>query len=317
MARLHRRLLLVPTILAVVAGAAFLLLYRPDLPVATLNARYTNAESEFADVGDLRVHFRVEGDERDDKPTVVLLHGTGASLHTWAGWIPILSPDFTVVSVDLPGFGLTGRAPGDDYSLDAYLDFLDEFARELDLDSFHLVGNSLGGRIAWHYAITRPERVQRLVLIDASGFPRNDSAEPSAFVFNLARMPGARAALQYLTPRGLVRDTLLEVYGDPALLTEETVDRYFDLARRPGNRAAFIERAADARQDVQRDPAEITQPTLIMWGALDRWIPLADAHGFSATIPDSRLIVYPDVGHLPMEELPGPTARAVGTFLRP
>lgn len=311
-----RRFLILPTVVALAAGAAFLLAYRPDIPVAELTASYTDAESEFRDVGAARVHFRIEGDDRPSKPTVLLLHGTGASLHTWDDWVRILAPDFRIVRLDLPGFGLTGPSATGDYSLEAYLEFIDDFSRELGLDRFHLVGNSLGGRIAWNYALRAPARVDRLVLIAASGYPADDELPPS-LVIRVARMPLVNSLFVRLTPRSLVESSLREVYGNPRLLTDAVIDRYFRLARRPGNRAAFVKRALDAAEDSDGDVAGIRQPTLILWGALDRWVPLANAHGFKADIPDARLIVYPEAGHVPMEELPGPTARAAAVFLRP
>ena len=106
------------------------------------------------------------------------------------------------------------------------------------------------------------------------------------------------------------------MYGNPSLVTDDIVDRYFELSLRPGNRRAFVERVLDAGADDDGDHRLISQPTLILWGVEDRWIPLADARGFADDIEDARLKVFPGVGHIPMEELPGPSARAALTFLR-
>lgn len=302
----------IPTLLALLAGAVFVTMYQPDIAVPELVARYSNESSAFIDVAGMRVHYRDEGD--GDEP-LILLHGTGASLHTWDGWVDVLGYDFRVIRLDLPGFGLTGPAPGDDYTIQAYVDYLDRFAMALGLERFHLAGNSLGGEIAWNYAGRHPERVDRLVLIDAAGFPGRERGNPS-MVFRLARIPIINKAMLGLTPRSLVEKSLAEVYGDPSKITPDLVDRYFELSRRPGNRRAFIERALDSEHDQNASLSDINQPTLIIWGAEDRWIPLSDGHGFAAGIANSRLIVYPGIGHLPMEELPGPSARAAMSFLR-
>ncbi|MDH4255174.1 MAG: alpha/beta fold hydrolase, partial [Gammaproteobacteria bacterium] len=98
-------------------------------------------------------------------------------------------------------------------------------------------------------------------------------------------------------------------------VTPELVDRYFDLVRRPGNRQAFVDRVRNIDRDPVRDPRGVVQPTLILWGGDDRWISVRDGQAFKADIPASRLVVYPGVGHVPMEELPGPTARAAAAFL--
>lgn len=309
------RWLWIPTILALALGVAFLSVYRADLPVADLHQRYANAESSFLSINDVRVHYRFEGNESPEKPVIVLLHGTGASLHTWDAWVRILQPDFAVLRLDLPGFGLTGPRSDRDYSLDAYLRFLDDFTREIGIERFHLVGNSLGGRIAWNFSLRHPQRVDRLVLIDASGLSVA-SNQPPPTVVRLAQASSLSDVLIRCTPRSLIRSALLEVYGNQRLLDETTVDRYYDLARRPGNRRAFADRALAARTDRNGDITAIQQPTLILWGALDAWIPVEHARRFAAGINDSRLIIYPDAGHLPMEELPGPSARATASFLR-
>jgi pimeloyl-ACP methyl ester carboxylesterase len=136
-----------------------------------------------------------------------------------------------------------------------------------------------------------------------------------SLAFRLARIPIVKQLAPMLTPRRLIERSVLEVYGNDALVTPELVDRYFDLVRRPGNRRAFVDRVRDADRSTVRDPREIGQPTLILWGADDRWIPVQDGQAFKVDIKTSRLVVYPGVGHVPMEEIPGPTARATSAFL--
>ena len=284
--------------------------YTEDIPVTDLARKYANPESRYADVLGMRIHYRDEG----RGPALLLLHGTSSSLHTWDGWVDILRHDFRVIRLDLPGFGLTGPDPTRTYTVDRYVEVLDAFADAVGLDTFHVAGNSLGGQIAWHYAMTHADRIDRLVLIDAAGHPRRARVNPS-LAFHLARIPIVKQLVPMLTPRRLIERSVLEVYGDDALVTPELVDRYFDLVRRPGNRQAFVDRVRDADRGTVRDPREIRQPTLILWGADDRWIPVQDGQAFKVDIKTSRLIVYPGAGHVPMEEIPGPTARAAGAFL--
>ena len=304
--------LLVLTVLCLLVAGAFVASYRGDLPVADLVRKYTNEASQFVDVGDLRVHYRDEG---SGDRVLLLLHGIGASLHTWDGWIQPLRYDFRILRVDMPGFGLTGPAPDGDYSIQRYVEFVDDFLDSLGIQATDIAGNSLGGQVAWNYALKRPDRVRRLVLIDSAGYP-DDADNTSATILRLARVPGVRDLLTSLTPRSLVADSLREVYGDPGKLSDELIDRYYELARRPGNRRAFVDRAAASGTDRNGDHSLLQQPVLVLWGAEDRWIPLEHGRGFADDIENARLIVYPGVGHLPMEELPGPTARAALTFLR-
>lgn len=300
------------TVLCLLCAGVFVSAYRSDLPLSDLVRKYTNEESEFMDVAGMRVHFRDEGSGDN---VLLLLHGIGASLHTWDGWIRPLENDHRILRVDLPGFGLTGPDPDGDYSIQGYVDFLDEFLDKLGIQSIDITGNSLGGQIAWNYALSRPQRVRRLVMIDAAGYPR-DKDRASGTVLRLARLPLVNTLLTMLTPRSLVADSLQEVYGDPGKLTDDIIDRYYELARRQGNRQAFIERALATSIDRNGDHRDLTQPVLILWGAEDRWIPLEDGRAFARDIAGARLVVFPGVGHIPMEELPGPTARAALTFLR-
>ncbi|HKL62667.1 MAG TPA: alpha/beta hydrolase [Woeseiaceae bacterium] len=286
--------------------------YEPDRSPQSLTERYRVTGSGFPEIDGMNAHVAVEG----EGPALVLLHGTGASLHTWNGWVDELARDFRIVRMDLPGFGLTGPHPDGDYSIDAYAGFLHAVADHLDLGRFHLAGNSLGGRIAWNYAAAHPERVDRLILIDASGYRMRRS--PS-LLFQLAALPGIGDVLAKLTPRSLYRRSLEEVYADDSLVDEELVQRYFELSLREGNREAFVQRVRSASAGARSDPAaalgRISAPTLVQWGARDEWIPVEHGRRFAADIPDARLVVYDDLGHVPMEEAPARTARDARQFL--
>lgn len=287
--------------------------YEPDRSVESLAERYRVTGSRFLEIEGMRAHVAVEG----NGPALVLLHGTGASLHTWNGWTEALAGDFRIVRMDLPGFGLTGPHPDGDYSIGAYVRFVDAVADRLGLRDFHLAGNSLGGRIAWNYAAAHPERVDRLILIDASGY-RMRSA-PS-LVFRLAALPGVGDLLAKLTPRSLYRRSLEEVYADDSRVDDALVQRYFELSLREGNREAFLQRVRAASRSAREDPAEtlagIAAPTLIQWGGRDEWISPEHGRRFAADIPDATLIVYEDLGHVPMEEAPARTSRDALRFLR-
>lgn len=308
----RRALLWIPTLLAVGLGVLFLFAYTPDIPLNDLKKKYANAASQYVEIQGMPVHYRSEG----TGPTLILLHGTGSSLHTWDAWLDILRHDFRVVRLDLPGFGLTGPAPDRDYRIDRYVEFLREFTTRLGVDRFHLAGNSMGGHIAWSYALEYPTDVDRLVLIDTAGYPQPAADDDVALIFRLARLPMVNWLLAMVNSRDLTERSLREVYANPDRVTTALVDRYYELALRPGNRRAFVDRALEADDMPAADHRQISQPTLILWGAEDRWIPLNHGHGFAADIVNARLRVFPGVGHLPMEELPGPSARAVLTFLR-
>ncbi len=257
----------------------------------------------------MSVHYRVEGNW--SAPTLVLIHGTAASLHTWDGWVKELSSDFKIVRFDLPAFGITGPSPARDYSKEAYVEFLNSFVEQLGLKQFHLAGNSLGGDIAWNYAATYPEKVDKLVLVDASGFLTKENIPT---LFKMARNPIGGALFKRVTPVSLIRKNIEEVYFDDSLITDELVERYHQFAKRTGNRQAFVDRVVQG--EIDRTPLlkNITAPTLIQWGKYDEWIPLGDAGKFDKAIANSEVIEY-EAGHIPMEEIPEVTAKDVLAFL--
>ncbi|NRB49282.1 MAG: alpha/beta hydrolase [Saprospiraceae bacterium] len=299
-------------LLLLIIGGAVVFNYHPDISVDRLKEKYTYADSRFVEVQGMEVHYRITG----QGPTLILLHGTGASLHTWEVWTEELKNDFTLVSLDLPAFGLTGPFSDRDYQIRHYTEFLDTFTDALSLDSFALGGNSLGGLIAWRFALDYPDKVQQLVLLDAAGIPRKESGE-SPLAFRLAKKPAIAAIMQKVTPKALFKKSLYEVYGDPEKVTPALLQRYFELFRRPGNRQAYVDRIN--QEDTITDPdrlQEIAQPTLILWGETDAWIPVANARAMADRLPNDTLIIYPEVGHLPMEEIPVQTAEDVRAFLK-
>lgn len=304
-------LLLIPTAIALGVAALFLFSYRADLPASVLSSRYADQRSEFVSVHGVNVHVRDDG----EGDTLILLHDAGASLHVWDGWIEPLRHDLRVVRLDLPGFGLTGPDPQDDYRIARYVEFVRAFAAELQLEEFHLGGHGLGGQVAWNYALEHPDDVRRLVLVAPSGYPRGDPP-PSSGMGGIARVPGVRWLAAHMTPRAQTEAMLRQSVADPAAVTDALVDRYYELSLRPGNRRARIERAIASAADVNGDHARIRQPTLILWGMADRLAPLADARGFVDDIGNARLLTFPGVGHLVPEELPQQSARAALTFLR-
>jgi len=309
-------------VLLVAAGGFIAWAWAPDQPAEALMARWGAPPSRIEPILGLPLHLRDEG-PRDDPTPIVLLHGTGDSLHTWQGWAESLTPTRRVIRYDLPGFGLTGPDPDHDYSMKRQVDVLVEVLDRLGVERAIIGGNSYGGGIAWQAALAHPERVAGLVLVDASGAPAPDRVAASAtaprsvpIAFRLASLPALQPLLVRVLPRAVIESSLRNVYGDPSKVTPELVDRYFDLATREGNRAALFARFGRRGEPASTQPVSaITQPTLILWGARDRLIPLAAGERFHAAIPGSKLVVFDDLGHVPQEEDPERTVAAVKAFL--
>ncbi len=306
-----------PYVLLLIAGTlagTALWAYTPDLPAALLIERYAGPQSSFIDVGGVRTRVRDTGPVagNPDAVPLVLLHGSLESLDVWDGWMKELAPRVRVIAVDLPGHGLTGTWARDEYTIDAFADFVEVLADTLNLDRFALGGHSMGGAVAWTFAATRPERVTHLILVDSSGFPGTGRAPLST---RIARLPVIGGIGIYFKPDPLVRRTLLDVYADPEMVTPERLQRYAELQRFPGNRHATLLRV---RTQDPLDPTPLKRldvPTLIVWGAHDKWVPPADAFRFQNDIKGAKLAIFEKAGHNPMEEEPAATAAAVAAFL--
>lgn len=297
---------------AIFGVAGVMATWAPDQSVQSLSARWAKPPSQFVEVDGMTVHLRDEG-PRDDTVPIVMLHGTSASLHTWDGWAHSLVDQRRVIRFDLPAFGLTGPHPGNDYSMAAYVHFVNAVLDKLGVTSCVLVGNSLGGQIAWGVALAHPKKVGRLVLVDAAGYPLQSTSVPIGF--RIARTPGLRVLMEHTLPRSVIDSSVRNVYGDPSKVTSDLVDRYYDLTLRAGNRQALAHRMD---QRVSGDEAQIKGlklPTLILWGAKDQLIPLENAQRFAGDIQDSRLVVFEKLGHVPQEEDPQESVRVLKDFL--
>jgi pimeloyl-ACP methyl ester carboxylesterase len=298
-----------------VLGALGLMYARaPDLPPEALVARWAPPPSDFLQAGRQLVHFRDEGPRGDPVP-IVLIHGATSSLHTWEGWAAELRERRRVISFDLPGFGLTGPRADGDYRMEADTRFVLEVMDALGVRRAVLAGNSLGGEIAWQAALMAPHRVEALVLVAPAGYPLEGPAVPAGFA--LAHVPVLNRLFESLLPRALVETGVRFVYEDDSRVTPELVDRYFSLMLREGNRRALVQRLGQATpgSDAERIRS-LKVPTLLIWGARDRLIPIDHGRRFERDIAGSRLEVFDGVGHVPHEEAPAPTVALVRTFLR-
>ncbi len=293
------------------------LLYAPDLSVESLIGRWAPPPSDLITVKGQLVHLRDEGPRNDPVP-VVLLHGTSASLHTWEGWARALRPGRRVITLDLPGFGLsgpwTGSYAGASYDSPTWARFTLDTLDTIGVQRFVVGGNSLGGEVAWRVALAAPQRVDRLILVDAGGYASDSESVPLGW--RIARLPVVSWLVQSLLPRGLVEQGLHAVYGDPAKVTPALVDRYYELTLRAGNRAALAERLQHLERG--RDSALIATlkvPTLVLWGGRDAVFAPTWGERFARDIPGSRIVVFPELGHVPQEEDPARTVEPVKAFL--
>ena len=297
-------------VVVIVLAAAASWLWTPDKPREPLEARYAAPPSRFVEVAGLRLHVRETGPPA--AAAVILMHGFGASLHTWEDWARGLESDWRVIRFDLPGAGLTGPDPTADYRDERGEQILLALMDQLGLARASVVGHSMGGRLAWRFAADHPERVTKLVLVAPDGF-----ASPGFEYGKAPEVPAALGLMRNALPRALMRMNLEPAYANPQALTDETIDRYHDLLLAPGVRGALLDRLKQTRlRDPQPLLARIQAPTLLIWGEQDAMIPLSNSADYLKALPGARLVSLPGVGHLPQEERPDAALAALRQFLR-
>jgi len=291
---------------------AFILFFHRDISLDKLKLKYANIQSSFISVKNIDIHYRDEGNPTDSIP-IILIHGTGASLHTFDDWTNKLKYSKRVIRLDLPAYGLTGPFVDRDYSILNYTSFLKEFLETLDIKQCIIAGNSLGGEIAWNFALEKPDIVKKLILINSGGFPSSSKSVPIAF--RLAQTPVINKVVRFITPFFIVRSSVENVFFDKSKVTDSLVERYFDLCLREGNRQAFIDRLGIGKRNNYINISNIKQPTLILWGADDLLIPVENAYKFQNSLPNNKLVILENSGHVPMEENPFESIKHVIEFL--
>ena len=304
---------IVAAIAAVLVGAYFYLSV-PDIPRATLEAKYAKPPSQFLTLADgARVHYRDQGPKNGT--VIVLVHGSNASLFTWEPWVSRLGDTYRIVTMDMPGHGLTGAVPSGDYSQKGMADFVNAVADKLGLQKFVIGGNSMGGGVAARFAEDFPNRVIALILVDAGGMPAR-MGDHVPIGFRIARTPVLNKLMLHVTPRHLFKEGLDDSFAHQNLVTPDMVTQYWELNVMAGTRAANMKRFQLPFDTYVKDHAgEIKVPTLILWGAKDHLIPVAAAHDYQAAIAGSKLIVYPDAGHIVQEDEADKSAADVRAFL--
>ena len=303
---MRRYVLLIGAVLLV---AGLYGVWTPDLDRAELLHRYGSPTQHVVEVDGLHINYQDSGPP--DAPALLLLHGFGSSLQTWDAWTPQLASKFRVIRLDLPGFGLTGESPTQNYSEGQDLATLVDFVNKLKLPTYAIVGHSMGGKMAWSLAAAQPDRVKALVLMAPDGFSPEMQWGTKPY-----EVPATMGLMKYALPKYFVRGFLDAAYADPKWLTEHVVTRYHDMLRAPGVRGAILDRAD---QTVSTNPIprlkQIKAPTLLLWGENDRMIPSSNAANYASVLQRSRTVVLPKLGHVLQEEQPELGLAQVDAFL--
>ena len=265
-------------------------------------------------VGDVEVRYWEEGVGE----SVLLIHGLGASIETWEPTLPVLAKRHRAIAVDLVGFGYTDK-PAARYTVDYLVDFLCNFMDTVGVDRAAIVGHSMGGALALRMAIRHPQRVGKLVLVDAAGLSGKASLPQRLLSLPLV-------GELFLSPkREKTRAALLPFFFDKTLLTDAFVELNYYLISQPGARRAYLSTVRNLASitgprrsvldGITERLEEIKVPTLVIWGSEDELVPVAHAEEARERIKGARIRILPACGHLPMLEQPAAFTGMVADFL--
>jgi pimeloyl-ACP methyl ester carboxylesterase len=289
---------------------AAIFLWTPDKSKAELEKTYSSPQNAYVGALGVNIHYQDTGPSKNSIP-ILFLHGFGSSLQTWDAWSKDLSNEYRVISVDLPGFGLTGEDPSGIYTDMRSVEVLEAFLKELQIPKVVLVGNSMGGKFAWQFAARFPNQVAKLVLISPDGY-----ASPGIKYGKKTEVPAIAQLYRYFFSKTFLAMNLEPAYANPKTLNEDLVNRYYDLMLAPGVRGAILARM---QQTVLQDPvpslAAIQVPTLLIWGEKDAFIPIANSNDYLKVMPNAKRVSLPNIGHLPQEEQPAIGLAALKEFL--
>lgn len=313
---MFRRLFLFILIVLVIGSVSWLTMRRADIPFSVLENHYTSENSQFLTLEDgLKVHYRDEGNREGN--AVILVHGFSASLHTWEPWVAGLKDDYRVISLDLPGHGLTRNPSADKMNVPYFSEAVGELASKLNAEDYVIVGSSMGGATAWQFALSRGDMIDGLVLIAASGWQEQQVTGDKPLIFRLLANKYARNLIEDFDLTVLIRNGLKDSFIDQSLVTEDMVTRYAELSRAPEHRAGILALMSGE----ERMPASvqalsaINVPTLILQGDSDTVVAPSGAPKFHKAIAGSELIVYENVGHVPHEEVASQSVADFRDFL--
>ncbi len=295
-----------------------------DIPREELEEKYATGSSQFLDLSDgTRIHFRDEGNAKN--PTVILLHGFNGSLLNFDRLVPLLVEDYRLVSIDLPGFGLTGAIPSADYSTESFIDTVTTLTTHLGIEKFSIAGNSMGGGVAWRYALNNPRKVESLILIASSGVMTEEDSrkfaerkENSPIVWRLMNSNILKRFLNYYTPKFFATQGLKVSVYDQNLANIEHAMQFHDLVLLEGSRNAILSMSMGSRSKMHgpESLSRIEAPTLVIHGDKDNIIPIERSQVFEEYIDNVEIKIYSQIGHLPMYEDPNKTANDIKSFLQ-
>jgi len=307
------KIFLLLIVIVIVGGVLYAAALRPNLVISKAEdkARFTLPASHFLRWRGAEIHYTDEG----QGIPLVMIHGFGGSFLNWNKLRDRTKDDYRVIRVDLPGFGLSDLPEPEGAKTDfvrQYRDFMTFFIDTLHLDSFYLVGNSMGGMMAWGTAADHPDKVKKLVLISSAGY---DLEKISNKVARFFKIPFMERLFTRGLPLSSSQNAAETVYADPSKISPEAVKNNNMMWNRDGNIHAACAIVKNQNYPDTGLIAKVRCPTLIIWGKEDKIVPVEHAARFARDIKGSQLLIFDTCGHCAMLERPDETAAAIKRFL--
>lgn len=310
-----KTIVLITVLSAITAGCTTSSMSKRDLADYTAGLTYvTEPASLFGTSEDVKIHYLEAGDA--SLPPMILIHGFSSLAYTWQEDLPPLSQKYHVFALDMPGFGFSSKLPDFPYGIPNYSKAVLNFMEQKGIDKTIIGGNSMGGAISLWLAINNPEKITRLILVDAAAY--NTDKRPG--LVSLAQKQWLRPIAKPFFGKWILRMGLKQVYYDDSKVTPALVEEYGrPYKMRNGKNVPFwLFRNTPEGKNMFVDVDKIKDikiPTLIIWGENDQWIPLDNAYKFKNDIAGSELVVIPKCGHVPQEEKPEVVVKAILDFL--
>lgn len=286
-------------------------LMNPKIP----NGRILNQteRNHYKSINGINYHYE---EYNTEGKVVFLLHGFGSSTYTWVNVIPhLVEQGYHVYALDMKGFGWSDKPKDTNYHPFVLADEVNTFLEEMGLRNVIFVGNSLGGAVATHIALEHPEKIDKMILLDAAGYPMK-----FPFVIKLARLPGSSQFSKMIFGRWMVKWNLHEVYHNNGRLTDKNIDEYYVRLCTENAVGAMISmtKAFDFNQleDFVNEIPNIKHQTLIIHGENDKWIPIENSHNYRRDLENSVFYKISSCGHVPQEEYPDLTSKLIIDFIK-
>jgi pimeloyl-ACP methyl ester carboxylesterase len=314
--RIGKRTGRVIVVVFILVAIASLLPYLLPIPAGTPPDLMADDTGSFVTVDGIQTYVVEQGPA--DGPPIILLHGFGGSTFSWRDNINAFAEaGYRTVAFDRPGFGLSEKALEYSYAQSDQAAFTVHLMDALEIDQATLIGHSAGGGVIAAVAASYPERVERLVIVDGAGIGSGDGGNILGSLLNIAPVAQWMQVLlpEVITPERF-DDLLASAYGADFVVTDEIAAGYRRVLETPDWAAALAGMTRDGGSDLTEEQVRaITAPTLIVWGEDDTWVPRSAGEQLLELLPNAQWVSYPNIGHLPMEEVPDQFNADVLAFL--